>query len=135
MDEAINYVPNDVLHKKNCRYAHSIQRALHLEHLSCCYRGCIVHILHVHVRVDSNVIAFLERQIICFFPVSLCPKACLIIVSSASTLRNPSAFSVMLLFICIHEYLYIYITNAFHTQVYSAFSLSLKSCTKARTYI
>ena len=58
MDEAINYESDYVLHKKNCRYAHSIQRALHLEHLSCCYRGCIVHILHVHVRVDSNVIQF-----------------------------------------------------------------------------
>jgi len=39
-------------------YTHCFRTRCTLDHTSCCYRGCMLHILHAHVRVDSNVILF-----------------------------------------------------------------------------
>ena len=81
---------------ENLQICAFIQRALHFRsHSTCCYRGCILHLLHASLRVDSNVISFLVRQIICFLLISFCTSALVIIMSYARTLRNPSAFSPM----------------------------------------
>ena len=100
-------------------------RAVHLCDHDMCYRGCILHLHHVSSRVDLHVILMLERQFICFSPISLRPSALAIIFSCALGLRNPSAFSCAAC--CSHAYMhpYIYITSAFYTQVLSAFSLAL----------
>ena len=83
-----------------------IQRALHFRSHSCCYRGCILHLHHDSLRVDLNVVSFLECQIICFLPVCPCPRVWIIMLSCAFMLRNPSAFSVMTCCMCINQSLY-----------------------------
>ena len=81
---------------ENLQICAFIQRALHFRsHSTCCYRGCILHLLHASLRLDSNVISFLVRQIICFLLISFCTSALVIIMSYARTLRNPSAFFSM----------------------------------------
>ena len=76
-----------------------------------------MHLLGASLRIDLHIIAMLECQIICFSPVSLCPRVLVIILSYALGLRNPSAFSCAVVF--SHAYMTpsTYIINAFLTQV------------------
>ena len=94
-----------------------------------CYRGCILHLHHASSRVDLHVILMLERQFICFSPISLRPSALAIIFSCALGLRNPSAFSHA----ALHAH---YVTCCFHhTGVFISWGVASVCCFSPMLYV
>ena len=73
-----------------------------------CYRGLHFHLPCASLRVDPHVILMLERQFICFLPMSLRPSALAVIFSRALGLRNPSAFFSC----CLHTHAFL-VTSCF----------------------
>ena len=101
-------------------------RAVHLCDHDMCYRGCILHLHHVSSRVDLHVILMLERQFICFSPISLRPSALAVIFSCALGLRNPSAFFSC----CLHTHAFL-VTSCFffpHRCLHSLWVVSSCFC-------
>ena len=99
-------------------------RAVHLCDHDMCYRGCILHLHHVSSRVDLHVILMLERQFICFSPISLRPSAFAVIFSPELVLRNPSAFFLC----CLHLMHSLLLPAFFHTGVFILWGMHLLAC-------